>query len=277
MKICAVIRSVGERTEELCYESLMEGVQPEDVAVLKNKYPPYRTYMETFSAFSSFSCDWCLAIDADVILKKGWRDVFERIIFENDVSVSYAVHFQLLDCITKNPLFRGVHFYNPTFLRLAALFIECNSIIFHSEQLRSVVNHRFYTKIESSLVLYFQALGVRHLPIPELIGWHGFEQFYSEIFRQYAVRTLRDPEFIYTHTDIFNKIKNKIPLDDELFSAKLGHQYYNIIMHAQSIEDIKSKISDKLKENNIVEKGNIDFSLVDFRDKYEMYLIKNNS
>ena len=265
MKLTVVIRSIGERTEQLCYESIVQCIEKDDIFFVRNEFPAYNAYLKTFDIFLSKQSDWCLALDADVILQQDWIIKFQHCIMNNDTSKKFAVHFKVLDKNTQGLLYRGVHFYNHVFIGLAKLFIECNKTIYNSEQLRAAVNnHRLYTKLESSLDIYFHTLGIERIFSEEIIGWHGFEQYCNEIFRQYAVRALRDPEFIHTHTDIHNKKKAGMALDGEELAAYLGDEYFEMIQDKKSLPEMQQAIARKLSEFGVKEKQPLLLSLHDF-------------
>jgi len=75
MRFGVFIRSIGERTEQLCAESCYQCLPPENVHILRNYYPSYNVYRAMFQEALKLGYEWYMGLDADVILLPGWMKI----------------------------------------------------------------------------------------------------------------------------------------------------------------------------------------------------------
>jgi hypothetical protein len=71
--VILVIRSVGEKTEKVCYDIACDQVGEENVIIIHEK-PFWKAIKKTFELGVSSNKKWTLALDADVLLKENAVD-----------------------------------------------------------------------------------------------------------------------------------------------------------------------------------------------------------
>ena len=161
MNIGCIIRSVGERTERLCIESVERCLPSSRIHILKNVYPFHNAVKQMFNIAKKHKYDWYLGLDADVILIEHW---LKRAIYtvENLQNQHYKIEFPLFDRFLKQTMY-GVHFYNNLFTE------EANTILNETKD---------NTKPEGN---------IRHkISCPQYldrcghIGYHGYNQYYRD-------------------------------------------------------------------------------------------------
>ena len=133
------------------------------------------------------------------------------------------------------------------------------------------IHSGYYLKPESSLRKRFKdkyGIGIDYST--EIVGIHGAEQFFSEVFRAFMVRASRNPEFAQRYN--FLDIKKRVDLLHEekmdQYVANLGWNF-GFDQHLDKIDakDIE-QIFKQLKIHNIKERDSLELSLNDFHEKY---------
>ena len=171
-----VIRSAGERTEDLCRTALRE--QTDAVIETVVERPFLRALRGSVRLGIEAQRDWTLCVDADVILAP---DAIQRLIrhMKLGTDVFFACGF-LLDRFYGEPKARGVHLYRTEFLEEAERAIP-----------ESVRNDRPETAMKQVLL----ERGRRSLYIEgRPLGIHGYGQYYRDIFRTIATRGQKSRE-----------------------------------------------------------------------------------
>lgn len=274
MKIGVFIRSVGERTERLAYDSVAQAVDKENIYLLKNYYPSYKAFLKMLKIAQKKRFDWFLGLDADVVLKNGWFNSFLNFINEREASEYFRIYFNVFDRVTQKRLVRGNNFYNGKYVDLCIKYLKQNINIgrFWFYYKRKGFNSGYFTKPETSIRTHMrEKLKVYDIALDELIGWHGFEQYYCEIFRQYVTRFHRDVNFI--NKDNFFLMKEE---QQKLFRKKDYDRYVaNIAWNSANRWRIKrvdarlnSEYSDFIRQFRLTEKEPLESSLDDFYKKY---------
>lgn len=70
-EVCVVIRSVKERTEELCKKLIVEQGVPESQVFIVHEVPFAASMRKGFELGIESNCQWTYCIDADVLLRPG--------------------------------------------------------------------------------------------------------------------------------------------------------------------------------------------------------------
>lgn len=275
MNFYVFIRSIGERTERLCLESVAQKIPKEKIIIIKNLKPSYRAYEKMFDLAKLYKCNWYLGLDADVVLKNNWYEIFLKKIKENSKIINniFRIHFMVADKITGRTLSRGNNFYNGKYTDKCKEFMQENIQL--SEDKNKKLNEdtkKYIMKPESSLEYHMKdKLGVDRLGFSDLIGWHGYEQSYKEIFRQYLVRHHRDQSFLEKYNMNFLSKKSQNHLleinDIDRYVANLGWNSYEDFELNNIDASIYEKIGLSLDKNNIAEKETLNDSLADFYKK----------
>lgn len=272
MNIGIYLRSIGERTETLCYESIAQHIPKENIHIIKNIYPSYKAFWKMFRHARKQKYDWFLGIDADVVLREDWLSVVQTALNTSVAKNTFRVQFEVFDKITQQKLIRGNNWYNRRFLRKTyiyyALIYLCN--LFFQVGWHLGLNKHIYTKPESFLInmyAYFESLPEIRFTVP--LGWHGYEQTYAEIFRQYALRKHREPLFAKNNKLSFldaNQItqlqRNK---DFERIAANLGWNNTKLTQRNKHIDGREIlNIENFLEKNKIQKKSKLIKNLATF-------------
>jgi len=192
------IRSVGERTEELCFESVAQHLSKEKIHLLHNFNPSYKAFFKMFEIAKEKGYDWYLGLDADVVLKRNWPEIFVNRVPNALNQNGFRVHFCVNDFITNEKLIRGNNWYNGNFTKLCIEILKKNIRIGKYWPIYKLFNYSsgYFTKPETSIrTTMFRKYNVPDFQYSDLIGFHGYEQYYAEIFRQYFTRFHREHDW----------------------------------------------------------------------------------
>lgn len=276
MKFGVFIRSIGERTEDICYQAVNVWVPKENIHVIKNVSPSYLAFNEMFKQAKEQEYDWFVGLDADVVLSERWMDIIRRELLKmgDGKENMFKITFQVRDRITGEILNRGIHLYNGRFVNEA---LEGMEVVMQAAKYpmiyRLIGKKKFYVKPESSLAGIVREryhLDARELSI--LMGVHGLEQYYHEIFRQFVTRRQRDETYLNTYPEILNTETNDKELNLERKVAKLGwDKSAEMKINKVSIDAI-DEYKYFLEENGVIEKAPININFKKFyRNYYDQY------
>ncbi len=270
MKFCVFIRSIEERTEGLSYQSVRKHIPEEDIFIIRNQFPSYKAYSSMFRIAIQKKLDWFLGLDADVILAPNWFETFKK---RTDEGKDYfRIHFLTKDLITNQFLVRGNNFYNGQMAEKSYYYLRKNINIgrfwffykwkgFHSG---------YFLKPETSIRTHFKTGDVLDQTFQESIGWHGYEQYYYEIYRQYLTRRFRDPAFATKDGNEFLNFSLQDPYfienDEKKVAAMAWQDFSN--WNLKSIDGrINAKIKQRLERLGVQELLPIKFDIDDFYKK----------
>lgn len=216
MKFGVILRSSGERTEQLSYDSAKEG-GPVDMIHIT---PFAEAVRQMIIIAMDKQYDYFMGLDADVILMGGWEEKILSAI--KAAGHFFRIDFWLIDRFQPTPI-KGVHLYNAQYCR---------------RMLEAIEAVRTRPKPESGIGHH---LGKKDLSPPFALGYHGFEQYKADIFNRLAFKVAKDPYARARFNSIFlshnweekiaragfdfglkdpkrclslNNAKNKIPLDE---------------------------------------------------------------
>lgn len=277
MKFGVIIRSIGERTEKLCFESVEQYVNQSNIHIVKNRYPSYNAFIEMFRLAKINQYDWYLGLDADVILARNWFDKFNVLLTKINTDKLFRIQFYLKDNISEQAIVRGNNFYHGKYTDYALKYMKYFALLSKIGFLASIlrINKGYIYKPESSLRGILKTNHNFECYIDKsTIGFHGFEQYYYEIFRQYFVRRKRNPE--YSNKKHFNflsfKKQNELLANNDLekYVANIG---WNISKKypINNIDARKISIFSNILENNygICERRKNDLNVKDFYSIYD--------
>jgi len=234
-----IVRSTRERTEKLCIKSV--GRETDDIAVLRNACPFAEAVRTMMKVAEIRKWDKYLAIDADVVLIKGWhKSIKERM---DKVENFYKMIFLVVDRFIPENIYRGIHLYNSTF--------HGNIIM--------ALSHTYYTSKPEGNMRHI--ISNPQIACKDILGYHGFEQWHKDIFNRFALRAIRNPEYIKKYK-IFD---GKLDLEHEI--AKAGWEYG--IKHKKEIGrvlDARQKIG--IEQFGFKEIDSLKISLKEFYQKW---------
>lgn len=281
MKFGVFIRSIGERTEGLCYEAVAQSVPEKDIHLLKNYYPSYRAFMQMFELAEHHRYDWYLGLDADVVLLKNWWEIFENKLRNPEIDQYYRLHFHTHDYITHRNLIRGNNWYNGKYTALCKKFLKKNIHIgkywFVYKYLGYV--RGYFIKPETSIRTHMRdKLNVLDCTFDEVIGLHGYEQYNAEIFRQYVTRYHRDPMFIHQEGNQFLRADQQSQLkasqDYDRYVANLAWNWAQTHKLRSVDGRIKGRIERVLESYGIAEKQPLSLGIDDFYANSDQLALK---
>jgi hypothetical protein len=177
--LCVVVRSVGERTEEACLQIVQSQLGSESQIHMVKDKPFAEAHLESVRLAADSGAKWSLFLDADVLLRK---DAISEMLREAE-SISmpfYMLNFGILDRGFGGPA-RGVHLYTTNYLQDALQFREA------AWQAQ---------RPESQTCIEVAKMGIPTLSSTQVMGLHGYEQFYADIYRTAFVRAVKSAPFV---------------------------------------------------------------------------------
>ena len=201
------VRSVGERTEGLCYESCRAGIPAADITVIRNVFPAHRAFERMFQQARDRRYDWFLGLDADIVLKPDWFDIAQKKKEQMQGADWYVFTFCVEDKFL-GAIDRGNHFYNGRYAGDSLRVLRTRT--------------RHMLKPESKIRHYVAAPNAHFNDI--LIGYHGYEQFLGDIFYRFWLQAQRDPSLEKKHP-FLKAARTASPGDDpDVAVARQGWQ-----------------------------------------------------
>ena len=187
-KYGVVIRSVGERTEKLCIESVKKGgIEP---FIIKNISPHLKATMTMYEVMLKNPSRYWLSVDADVILRPDWIDFMDELVKDSDHLL--CCHPKGYEFIMNKIWHRGCRTYNGKYIQ------QCYDNIIHNydkalpnlfpeDAARRMIPGEFKNNIVKEHIF---------------LAWHGCEQYYTHIYNayvRYAIRTngAKDEKTLY--------------------------------------------------------------------------------
>lgn len=217
--VTVVIRAAGERTEKLCQYIIEQQVPKEQVFVIHEK-PFWKAVQRTFEIGIEQGRKWTLAIDADVLLKKG--GIAEMIqcasSFDDDLFV-YQGH--VYDYIFGKPRSGGPHLYKTSVLTKALNVLEENS-----ERLRP----------ESDTYKRLSKKGFKCVSDAKIFGLHDYGQWRRDLFRKAFMHAHKhsDPKY----TGVFIKYWKSLLQKDQSNAKSLLYGWFQGILNDRAPADI---------------------------------------
>jgi len=179
MKFGVIVRSICERTEQLCFKSIKLAVPQKDVYVIRNAFPFSEAVRQMLIVAKKKRYDFFVSVDADTVLAPNWLRVIRKTLQEiTDIDLYYKLDFQLQDRFVTNTLIYGLHLYNGKYIdKMLKILSKTRDSSKPEGNIRHKIDAKF-TNVASG----------------HPIGYHGYEQYYREIYNRFAVRSFRNPE-----------------------------------------------------------------------------------
>lgn len=181
-----IIRSVGERTEEVCKKLILEqGVKEEDLFIVR-EVPFSKSMRVSFQTGIKQKKKWTFCIDADVLLK---RDSIRTLLrfAENQKANVCEVHALVLDKFFSGPRQAGNHLYRTSLLPNV---IKC------------IPEEGTDIRPETYTLARMNEDGYPWELLSNVIGIHDDEQFNIDVYRKafvQAVKHLDRAELLVNH------------------------------------------------------------------------------
>lgn len=244
-RVTVIIRSAGERTEEACHALIKEqGIPPEALFVVKER--PFSKALRFASELAiREGRRWTYFIDADVLLRSG---AIERMVRLGESQPLKVVEIQgyCLDKFFGGRRPAGNHLY-----RTANLPELISSIPDEGKDLRP----------ETYALNVLKSKGLEWVTVPYLVGLHGFEQSFQDIFRTSFVQAHKHQHF---EAMLIPFWREHAATDKDYQAALMG--FGSGVKHFRSVRIDKdaSYFADSLTKMNFSEKRDLivsDFSL----------------
>ena len=174
-----VIRTIGERTEDVCLELIGLQQKPNEKIIIVRESTHAKAIEKTFIASLNSMADWVIVVDADVLFQV---DAVSRIRSKLDSCADnvFVVHFAIFDKLYSMKRWAGVHVYRVTMLE---------ELYDKFKKIRKKPN----LKIEAATIKEVEKSNKQSLFIKDVVGIHDFEQNYKDIYRKAYLNTIRNP------------------------------------------------------------------------------------
>ena len=190
--VFVVIRSAGERTEQLCRELILEqGICPENISIVRET-PFSAALKKAYQLGIERGLKWTLCIDADVLLRPGAVEKMTSLAEHQDKKVIEIEGF-VLDKFASGPRTGGIHLYRTSVLSKALEYIPPEG-----EDIRP----------ESYTLKALAEVGYKWKVVPYLVGIHDFEQYYKDIFRKCFVHAHKHLDLAKLYLSIWREEAN---------------------------------------------------------------------
>ena len=224
MKLGAIVRSCGERTEALCIASLKRELYKGDIKVISNVHPFRTTLQQCYTMAIQEKFDWYLCVDADMVMVRGWRELFEHSLKSLGDRVEsekiWELNFKLKDVVDPNPI-GDLRIINNKY---------SEDLLYSHSQIKDSV------KPEAAICANIQKrLKVTRAIFKNIIAYHGFNQYKRDVFNRFYIRACRDTSYVRKR-GLF-----KEPLSSIEKIAKAGWDYGIEYREAKSL-DASNKI-----------------------------------
>lgn len=252
MKLGAIVRSVGERTESLCVKSLELGIDKENIKIVKGERPFLNTLKKCYEVAISEEYDTYLLIDSDIIMYENWREIFDRefkgICILSDVNKIWEFTFKLKDCVIPSYI-DAVHVINGKQYSNELL----NSFGLISDCLKPE------GAVRDNLM---KRLGVKRVILKTSIGYHGYEQYLRDVFNRFYIRALRD-KLSVKNSNLFKELDTE---DKKI--ALMGWNY--AIESGKNLKSLDDRNKIDILDLGLIkkERAYIRFGLSRFYEKY---------
>lgn len=178
-----IVRSVGERTEDLCRKLILAQGVPEEAVVIVREAPFSQAMRTSFRTGLEHGRPWTFCIDADVLLRAGSIQKMLDLADQQPRNVCEIQGF-VLDKFFGGPRTAGNHIYRTSLL---------------DRVLEAIPEEGVDVRPETHALQAMKAAGYPWRLVTELVGLHDFEQQYSDIFRKSFVQAHKH----LSHIDLF--------------------------------------------------------------------------
>lgn len=185
MKLGAIVRSCGERTEALCIASLKRELYKGDIKVIRDVYPFKTTLQCCYATAIQEKFDWYLCVDADMVMVRGWRELLSSSLKSLEDRVEsekiWELNFKLKDVVDPNPIGD-----------LRVINSKYSEELFYSHgQIKDSV------KPEAAICAnIMKRLKVTRAVFKNIIAYHGFNQYRKDVFNRFYIRACRDTSYV---------------------------------------------------------------------------------
>ncbi len=233
-EVLIVIRSVKERTLDLCI-SLLEEERNENNIFVINEFPFSKALYSSMEAGIKANKKWTMVIDADVLIAKGVLTKFLKIANTQNEKV-FTIQSSMLDKYFGGVRVGGIKFYRTSFIPEALKYISVDENRPETHMIKSMHKNGYYNYITDVVC-----------------GIHDFEQYFEDIFRKgftYGVK----------HDDVNSILESYWSRESEndsdfkilLAGLNIGRDFKGKLMLDK--DEVKDEFENFMKKNKISEK-----------------------
>lgn len=200
-----VIRSVGERTTDLCCALARRQISDGNIFII-NESPFTEAIRKSFEIAIESKRKWAYIIDADVLIRPG---VISDLInyAENADNNIFKIEGKVIDKFIGSPREAGTHLYRTALIPQALGFIpDPFQAIRPETDVRNAMNKLGYGFVKTNIIT----------------GLHDFEQYYSDIFRKCFIQSRKHHDRV---TDIMPYWEKLSQTDPDYKIAIEGFKY----------------------------------------------------
>lgn len=233
--LTVIIRTVGERTTELCYELVKKQIAEENIHII-SETPFTEAVRKTFEVGMRENRKWTFVVDADVLLKP---TVIEKLVCHAETLDEYVfeIEARIIDKFLFSPREAGNHLYRTVLMEQALKYIP---------EPYSEIRPETYVKDA------MKKDGFSWIVMENIVGIHDYEQYYTDIYRKSFIQAKKHFEQV---SGILSDWKEKSIQDKDFLVALYGFEdgcnFKDIIAIDASLNSI---FKDRLVELNISEK-----------------------
>lgn len=245
--ITLVIRSVKERTEQLCKKLLLEqGIAEEDLHIVR-EVPFSESMRKSFLTGIEKEKKWTLCVDADILARpESVKKMVEHA--ESQKKNVCEIQGYIMDKFFGGIRRGGFHLYRTSLL---------------PKVLNCIPSEGVDIRPESRTLMEMAKKGYPRAVVPFVVGIHDDEQYNFDIYRKgfvYAVKHLN-------HTDLLINHWKKNVDNDHDFNVAL-HAFANSILNKGDIyiNSNQQLYRKKFEESGFEEKDELDISKISLGD-----------
>ncbi|MDR9365938.1 MAG: hypothetical protein RI575_11405 [Balneolaceae bacterium] len=238
-----IIRSIGERTEQLCKSLILEqGVSEVDLFIVR-EVPFSASLRKSYQIGIEQNKKWTFCVDADVLLRE--RAIENLLEFAKPYDESVCeIQGLVLDKFFSGPRQAGNRLYRTSLLE---------KVIKHIPEEGISIRPETYTLQQMSKI------GYSHEVVPYILGIHDEEQFNYDIYRKsfvQAVKHLDRADLLVTHW------KNNMDKDDDFKVALKA--YSDSILNTEEvyINSDQELYKRKFKQSGFKEKKELNTDII---------------
>ncbi len=236
--VTVIIRSIGERTEKICYELAKQQISEKNIFIV-GRVPFSKTLKEVFTLGLKENRKWTLCLDADVLIRSGFIQEIIGYAETCDDNV-FEINAVSIDKYIISPRAVGQRLYRTNSFEQALNFIE---------------ESKNKIRPETFIVDQIRKKGLIQKHVSILAGIHDFEQAYEDIYRKC---------FVHAHKRKIVGIKRDVLIwqkyhqyDDDYKVAIKAYQdskKYNSDIYIDKNANFMKGFQEKLKNMGLKEK-----------------------
>lgn len=189
--VTVIIRTVGERTEQACYDIIAQQVHQEQIFKV-SEVPFSKTLKKSLELGIKEGRKWTLCIDADVLLKdEAVKDLLK--VAEDQDEAVIEIQAGVLDKFFLSPRPAGNHLYRTKYLDKALVVLE---------------NTNSDIRPEHTMLLELKKYGYEWINIEMVVGVHDYEQDNVDIFRKCMIQAHKHDYHVQKLYERWRDLKN---------------------------------------------------------------------